>query len=95
MSPVPRPALPIANSLVRYFVSSTMNSHPPHLPGAQFQSGRATLLGPGRGIGRPSAAVGSIDIPHLNVLESPVFLPIGSVRHGPALAAYKHMTVMI
>jgi hypothetical protein len=46
-----------------------------------FQSGRVTLLGPGRGLPKPELAVH----PHTAVLESPVFLPIGLVRLRSAL----------
>lgn len=41
-----------------------------------FQTGRVTLLGPGRGLPKPELAVH----PHTSVFESPVFLPIGLVR---------------
>ncbi len=90
VSPAAGPALPISNNHLRHLNASGMSGHHPQLP---FQSGRATLLGPGRGIGRPSAATGSIDIPHLSVLESPVFLPIGPVRHARQTACcVRHAT---
>lgn len=94
VSPAHMAPLAISNSLSKHIKQSVMSSHQPQLPGTTFQSGRATLLGPGRGIGRPSAASGSIDIPHLNVFESPVFLPIGPVRLGPASASQQPHEVL-
>lgn len=79
-SPPPQPVLQPSPGAVLDFRRPQGAAQPAHRIAqrltAGFQTGRVTLLGPGRGLPKPALTTQ----PHAAILESPVFLPIGLVR---------------